>query len=76
MSYIVVNVEEPIAKAFNEATIAERTNLTQLTNFFLKKKLIDKNKDAHKKFLDGLSEEAKRNGLTSDILATLLEENE
>lgn len=76
MSYIILNVEEPIAKAFNEASGEEKNELVQSASYFIKRKLLMKNTARHKEFLDGLSDEAQKNGLTPAILEELLREHE
>jgi phosphotransacetylase len=76
MSYITIEVEDDIAKAFNAAKPDEKNRLAKSAGFFIKKKLIEKNKEKHKEFLNQLGKEAQSKGITPEILAEILGSNE
>jgi len=72
MERIVIEVDKPTAMAFDKFSPETKSRFNETVAITLKKMINDANADKHKRFLDELSKEAERNGLTEEILNDLL----
>lgn len=72
MERIVIEVDDSVAKAFGKFSPETKTRFNETVAMVLKKIINDASSEDHKLFLDTLSAEAARNGLTEDILQHLL----
>ncbi len=76
MSRIVIEVDGSVADAFLGADEKQRQSISRAVNGWLKKMMNTASHERHMQILDGLSAEAEANGLTPDILTSLLKNNE
>lgn len=72
MERIVIEVDEPTAAAFGKFSPETKSRFNETITIALKKIINDATANSHKSFLDALSAEAEKNGLTEDILNDLL----
>lgn len=76
MEQIVIDVDEATAEEFNKFSPQTRSRFSETVTIALKKIINDATNDSYKNFLDEISDEAQRNGLTEDILNDLLNAND
>jgi hypothetical protein len=72
MEHIVIEVDEPTAMAFGKFSPETKNRFNETVTIALKKMINDVTANSHKSFLDSLSAEAEKNGLTEEILNDLL----
>lgn len=72
MERIFIEVDEPTAIAFGKFSPEIKSLFNETAAITLKKMINDVTSKEHKRFLDMLSDEAARNGLTEDILNDLM----
>ncbi len=76
MSRILIEVDSQVADAFLKVSSDKRIRITNTINNYLKKVFLSNNQADYKKLMDQLSEEARSNGLTEELLKDILESND
>ena len=76
MSRIIIEVDDRVAKAFQNANPERKKQVNDIINMWLKKAINDATSDDYKKTLDEMSDEAEKNGLTPEILEQLLKQDD
>lgn len=76
MDRIVIEVDDNVAKAFNNADSDKQKRINDTLNLWLKKIMNDLSYYNHSKMLNALANEAAAYGLTPEILEELLKEND
>ena len=76
MERIVIEVDETTATAFGKFSPKTKSRFNESVSIALKKMINSATAGSHKKFLDDLSAEAERNGLTEEILNDLLRDDD
>lgn len=72
MERIVIEVDKPTATAFGKFSPETKSRFNATVALTLKKMINDATAENHKRFLDELSDEAQKNGLTEEILNDLM----
>jgi hypothetical protein len=72
MEKIVLEVDDEVAKAWNEAPGEKRKNIENKINVSISKELLAYDKDSFLVFLDKLRNEMAERGLTQEILDDIL----
>jgi len=72
MEKIVIEVDNATAEEFKKFSPETRSRFGETVAIALKKIINDATNESYKKFLDAISDEAQKNGLTEDILNDLL----
>lgn len=72
MGNIVIEIDNSTAEEFKKFSPATRIRFGETVAIALKKIINDATDEHYKHFLDAISDEAQRNGLTEDILNDLL----
>ena len=72
MENIVIEIDNSTAEEFKKFSPETRSRFGETVAIALKKIINDATDENYKKFLDAISDEAQRNGLTEDILNDLL----
>ena len=76
MNRIIIEVDEQVAKAFMQAGKQRQKSISSVINGWLKKVVNASSLSQYKQMLDTMSDEAAKNGLTSEKLEQLLKEND
>ncbi len=76
MERIVIEVDEPTATAFGKFSPKTKNRFNESVSIALKKMINNVTAGSHKKFLDDLSAQAEKNGLTEEILNDLLRDDD
>jgi len=76
MEKIVIEIDEPTAKEFRKFSPETRNRFNMAVSVALKKMINDATTDDHMRFLDAIGEEARKNGLTEEILNDLLKSDD
>jgi hypothetical protein len=76
MSRILIEVDEQVARAFENTKPENKEKLNFAINALLKKSINDSDIKNYKQILDNLSDEATKNGLNENILEDLLASND
>ncbi|HXR84416.1 MAG TPA: hypothetical protein VN722_08920 [Hanamia sp.] len=76
MEKIVIEIDDPTAKEFKKLSPETQSRFGETVSVALKKIINDATAENYKHFLDSISEEAQKNGLTEDILNELLKADE
>ena len=76
MERIIIEVDEITARAFGKFSPKTKNSFNESVSIALKKMINNATSGSHKKFLDDLSAEAERNGLTEEILNDLLSDDD
>jgi hypothetical protein len=76
MERMVPEADDIAGKAYEKFSVEARRKFNQVTGLFLKKAVNDGDRADYKKMLDDNGEEAKRNGMTPEILQELLHSDE
>ncbi len=76
MGKIVIEIDNPTAEEFKKFSPEIRSRFGEAVAIALKKIINDATKVSYKNFLDAISDEAQKNGLTEDILSDLLKAND
>ncbi len=72
MEKIVIEIDNSTAAEFKKFTPETQSKFGETVAIALKKIINDASNESYLKFLDAISEEAQKNGLTEDILNDLL----
>lgn len=72
MERIVIEIDNPTAKEYKKFSPETKSRFGETVAIALKKIINDATDESYKHFLDAISEEAQKNGLTEDILNDLL----
>ncbi len=72
MERIVIEVDKPTAIAFRKFSPETKSLFNETVAITLKKMINDATTSEHMRFLDSLSNEAQKKGLTEEILKDLL----
>ncbi len=72
MERIVIEVDKPTAIAFRKFSPETKSLFNETVAITLKKMINDATTSEHMRFLDSLSKEAQKKGLTEEILKDLL----
>lgn len=76
MERIVLEVDEPTGKAYQNFSIETKQKFNRVISLFLKKVINDASSADYKKMMDDIGNTATKNGLTPEILNELLYSNE
>ena len=76
MEKIVIEVDNATAEEFKKFSPETQSRFGETVAIALKKIINDATNESYKKFLDAISDEAQKNGLTEDILNDLLKAND
>lgn len=76
MERIVIEVDEPTAKEFKKLSPETKNHFNMAVAIALKKMINEATATDHMRFLDAISDEAKKRGLTEEILNDLLNAND
>lgn len=76
MGNIIIEIDSATAEEYNKFSQETRNRFGETVAIALKKIINDASQASYKEFLDAISEEAQRNGLTEDILNELMREND
>ncbi len=76
MEKIVIEIDNPTAEKFKKFSAETRSRFSETVAIALKKIINDATDESYKNFLDEISDEAQKNGLTEDILNDLLKAND
>lgn len=76
MEKIVIEIDNPTAEVYKKFSPETRNRFGETVSIALKKIINDTTKESYKNFLDAISYEAEKNGLTEEILNDLLKANE
>ena len=76
MEKIVIEIDNPTAEEFKKFSPETRSRFGETVAIALKKIINEATNESYKKFLDAISDEAQKNGLTEDILNDLLNAND
>jgi hypothetical protein len=72
MTQIILNVDDTVGKIFSSFSEESKQQFTQTVSLMVKKALNDETFAAYSKLLDTAGSEAVRNGLTPEILRSLI----
>ena len=76
MTQIVLNVDDTVGKIYSSFSEESKQQFTQTVSLMVKKALNDETFAEYSKLLDDAGSEAIRNGLTPEILQSLLADND
>lgn len=76
MKTITIEIDSSTAEEFNKFSPDTKTIFGETIAIALKKMINDATHNRHKEFLDAISSEAQKNGLTEEILNDLLKRND
>lgn len=76
MERIVLEVDEQAGRVYQGLSQEKQQQLLEAVNMMLKKTSNDATADEYRKLLDEFGTTALRNGLTADVLDTLLNKND
>jgi hypothetical protein len=72
MDKIVIEIDNPTAEEFKKLSPETQSRFGETISIALKKIINEATGESHKRFLDEVSNEAQKNGLTEGILNDLL----
>lgn len=76
MEKIVIEIDSPTAEVYKKFSFETQSRFCETIAVALKKIINDATKESYKNFLDAISVEAEKNGLTQEILNDLLKAND
>jgi len=76
MEKIVIEIDNATAEEFKKFSPETRIRFGETVAIALKKIINDATNESYKSFLNAISDEAQKNGLTEDILGDLLNAND